>query len=130
MSAEGQQIERERNGKGGRKHRLRTLADLDKRTTAARAALELRDSIISDLGGDDAVSTMKRAVIDSAATLGAMLHDMAASYLAGEGADLALYATLANSQRRLLADLGLERRANDVTPDLRRYVQAKTLEAA
>jgi hypothetical protein len=92
------------------------LADLDRRTNAAKAAFDLRDSFIADLGGEDAVSAMKRAVVDSAAALGAMLEDMAASYLAGEGADLGLYATLANAQRRLLTDLGLERRAKDITP--------------
>ncbi len=105
--------------------RLRTLADLDRRTSAARAALELRNSIMADLGGERVLSTMQCAIIDSAATLGAMLEDMAAVYLAGEGADLGLYATLANAQRRLLADLGLERRARDITPDLRDYVNGK-----
>jgi hypothetical protein len=125
LSAEGAPIEAGSGQKASRKVRLRTLADIDRRTTAARAAIDLRDSIINDLGGADAVSAMKRAVIDNAATLGAMLEDMAASYLAGEGADLALYATLANAQRRLLADLGLERRARDITPSLADYVKGK-----
>lgn len=125
MSAIGQHIEGKRSDKGGGKVRLQTLDDLDKRTSAARSALKLRDSIISDLGGDQAVSTMQRAVVDSAATLGAMLHDMAARYLAGEGVELALYATLANAQRRLLADLGLERRALDVTPSLADYIKGQ-----
>lgn len=107
------------------KVQLRTLRDLDRRTTAARAALELRNSIIADLGGDNSLSTMKRAIVDSAATLGAMLEDMAAAYLAGDGADLSLYATLANAQRRLMADLGLERRAKDVTPDLHAYLKGR-----
>ena len=107
------------------KVRLRRLADLDRRTSAARAALELRKSIMADLGGEQILSAMQCAIIDSAATLGAMLEDMAAAYLAGEGADLSLYATLANAQRRLLADLGLERRAHDVTPDLRDYVRGQ-----
>lgn len=130
MSTQAAHIEHESAAKPSRKVRLRTLADLDKRTVAARAALDLRDSIIEDLGGADAITTMQRAIIDNTATLGAALTDMAASYLAGEGTDLALYATLANAQRRLLADLGLERRARDVTPTLNRYIQDQTKEAA
>ena len=125
MRAQSARTEGERPQKRPPKVQLRTLRDLDRRTTAARAALELRDSIIADLGGGDALSTMKRAIVDSAATLGAMLEDMAAAYLAGDGTDLSLYATLANAQRRLLADLGLERRARDVTPDLHSYLKER-----
>ena len=105
------------------KRRLKSLADLDRRTTAARHAYALRDQIIADLGGLPALSAMQRALIDHVATLAAALGDMAAKYLAGENTDMIQYATLANSQRRLLAELGLERRALDVTPDLRDYIQ-------
>ena len=74
---------------------------------------------------------MQRAVIDNVAVMGAALADMAAGYLSGGDTDLALYSTLANAQRRLMADLGLERRAHDVTPTLRDYLEAKaTPEAA
>ncbi|WP_164783919.1 MULTISPECIES: hypothetical protein [unclassified Mesorhizobium] len=37
--------------KGGGKVRLKTLADLHRRTTAARVVFELRDSLAADLGG-------------------------------------------------------------------------------
>jgi hypothetical protein len=105
------------------RHRLRSLADLDARTSAAKAAFQLRDAITADLGGSDAITTAQAALIENAALMGAALADMAARYLAGEGADLALYCTIANAQRRLLTDLGLERRARDVTPDLREYLK-------
>ena len=112
-----------------RKMKLRTLADLDKRTTAARAALLLRDAITADLGGEEALTAMKRAIVHNSAVLGAMLDDMATAYLAGEGADLSLYATLANAQRRLLSDLGLESRARDITPTtLKNYIASKSAE--
>jgi hypothetical protein len=109
---------------------LRSLADLDRRTVAAREAFRLRDNIMADLGGADALTAMQRAIVDNTALLGAALADMAAGYLAGQGADLALYATLANAQRRLLADLGLERRATDITPDIVAYMAAKAAEKA
>jgi uncharacterized protein YcbX len=123
MSEDRAEIEAEKTPKGGRKVRLRTLVDLDKRTTAARAALELRDAISDDLGGRDRLSSMQRAIVDAAATLGAMLQDIAVSYLKGESVDLGNYATLANAQRRLLADLGLERPARDVTPTLAQHLE-------
>lgn len=119
-------IDAVRNAKGARKKaRIKSLADLDGRTSAARAAFHLRDAIVGDLGGESFLSTMQMTLIENVAVLGAALQDMAAAYLAGEGADMSLFSTLANAQRRLLADLGLERRARDVTPDLASYVRSK-----
>lgn len=107
------------------KARLRTLADLDKRTRAHRDTSDLMESIAADLGGWPNVSTMAREIITSASLLGAVIRDRAASYLAGDAMDLGEFITLTNAQRRLLADLGLERRARDVTPDLHDYLNRK-----
>jgi len=107
----------------GPKRRLKCLQDLDRRTGAAKAAYALRAEIIADLGGPSALSAMQKVLVDHVATLAAALADIAAKYLAGEDTSMIVYATLANSQRRLLADLGLERRARDVTPDLRDYIK-------
>lgn len=104
------------------KARLRTLNDLDKRTRAHRDTSELRESIAADLGGWDALSAMQAEVITAAALMGAMIRDRAASYLEGQSVDLASFITLANAQRRHLEALGLERRARNVTPDLRDYL--------
>jgi hypothetical protein len=109
----------------GPKRRLKCLADLDRRTAAAKAAYALQGEIIADLGGPNALSAMQRVLIDHVATLAAALGDIAAKYLAGEDTDMVRYATLANSQRRLLADLGLERRAIDVQQHLSTYLAAK-----
>lgn len=111
------------------KARLRTLNDLDKRTRAHRDTSELRESIAADLGGWDALSAMQAEVITAAALMGAMIRDRAASYLEGQAVDLPSFITLANAQRRHLEALGLERRARNVTPDLRDYL-AKQGEAA
>lgn len=102
----------------GPKARLRTLDDLDRRTRAAQATFELRDQIAKDLGGIDRLSAMKREIVDSAALLGAMIKDAGATYLSGDPVDLGEFMALTNAQRRLLADIGLERRARDVTPSL------------
>jgi hypothetical protein len=99
-----------------RKARLRTLADIDRRTRAGQAAFKLRDDLAADLGGFDRLSAMQRELVENAAVLGAMLKDAAASYLSGEPVDLPEFMALTNAQRRLLADLGLERRMLNVTP--------------
>ena len=45
--------------------------------------------------------------------------------MAGQGVELDKYCTLVNAQRRVLGDIGLERRARDVTPKLTDYLEAK-----
>lgn len=111
--------------KGSGKVRLRTLADVDRRTIAAKEAFGLRDSIASDLGGWDSLSAMEQEIINNAAMIGAMLKDAGASYLSGQPTDLVEFQTLANCQRRLLETLGLQRRSRDVTPDLSKYMEGK-----
>lgn len=111
--------------KGWPKARLRTLADVDRRTNAAKEAFALRDAVADDLGGWPRLTAMQRALVDNVAVLGAMLKDAAAAYLSGQPVDLAEFMALTNAQRRLLADLGLERRARDVTPDLHDYIEGQ-----
>ena len=104
--------------RSGAKARLRTLDDLDRRTKAAQATFELRDSIATDLGGIERLSAMQRELVDGAALLGAMIKDLGANYLSGDPIDLSEFMALTNAQRRLLADIGLERKARDITPTL------------
>lgn len=111
---------------GGEKVRLRTLADVDRRTRAGQAAFKLRDDLAADLGGWEELSAMQRELVENTAVLGAMLKDAAASYLTGKPVDLAEFMALTNAQRRLLADLGLERRMRDISaPSLRERLQAE-----
>ncbi len=49
------------------KVKLRGLAAIDKRTVAARALLEWRDQLISDLGGAEYISAARMALIDTVA---------------------------------------------------------------
>ena len=48
-------------------------------------------------------------IFDSAISIG-----MRTRWLRGDGVELAEYCTLVNAQRRVLADIGLERQARDV----------------
>lgn len=121
MPPVGDQISREYPAEAGQtpgssKIRLRSLNDLDRRTRSAQVALKLRDELFGDLGGSDRVSTAKRVLVENAALLGAAIQANATAFLSGGDADLSELVLLVNAQRRLLADLGLERSARDVTP--------------
>ena len=123
MPVEAPEVVVRSNAKGGEKARLRTLDDLDRRTKAAQQALTLRDPLAADLGGWDRISIAERQLVENVALLGAMIRDAGASYLSGDPINASEFMALTNAQRRLLADLGLERRARDVTPDLHAYVR-------
>ena len=102
--------------------RLLTLADLDKRTTAARRARELIDAIASDLGGD--LSTGEQQVAQRASLLGCMAESLETQWLLGEPVDTNVYCTIINAQRRALESVGLKRRARDLgVPSLAQYLE-------
>jgi hypothetical protein len=102
----------------GQKVRMLTLAALDKRTSAAKRARDLIRKVTNDLGGADQLATGECQVIQRAALLGVMAEDIETRWLAGEDADPALLATIANAQRRLFEAIGFRRRAKDVTPTI------------
>lgn len=107
------------------KVRLRSLADLDGRTLAARTAKALIAELADDMGGADRLSAGERALIHRAALAGAMADDMETAWLSGRPIDVAAYTALVNVQRRLLTTVGLKRQPRDVTPDLDAYVASK-----
>jgi hypothetical protein len=100
------------------KAKLATLDQLDGRTIAAKQAREVISSIEADLGGRDSISTARRAIIENAAVLGAVVQDMGAKWISGEQIDLNLYSTLSNTRRRLLESVGLDFRAKDITASI------------
>lgn len=116
------EIQGEQGRNGGGKTRLLTLKDLDSRTRACKHALRLRDAIVSDLGGDANVTCAQQELAQRASVLGAMIEDQEARYLRGESVSPTEYCTLANAQRRVLADIGLERVARDITGDIREAI--------
>jgi hypothetical protein len=105
---------RTRSGKA----RLVTLDGLDARTAAAKAARHLIDMLSSDLGGADQLSAGQRQLVHRAALCGAIVADFEARWVAGQPIPLNEYLSAVNVQRRVLATLGLERRAREVGPTL------------
>jgi hypothetical protein len=100
------------------------LPGVDGRSTWVRRLRDLMGLYLSDLGGDDVVSEAERSIIRRIATLTVELERMEASFaVAGEAQpdQLDLYQRTANSLRRLLEAIGLQRRTRDVTPDPLEY---------
>ena len=116
--------------KPGPKVRLLTLADLDKRTTAAKRARDLINSVTADLGGVDNLGVGERQVIQRAVLLGVMAEDIESRWLLGEAVDPVILATISNAQRRLLETVGLKRVPRNVTPTVAEYVAHAAAEEA
>jgi len=100
------------------------LPGVDGRSTWVLRLRDLMGLHLSDLGGDNAVSEAERSIIRRVATLTVELERMEAGFaVAGEAQpdQLDLYQRTANSLRRLLEAIGLQRRSRDVTPDPLEY---------
>jgi hypothetical protein len=100
------------------KVRFLTLADLDKRTTAAKRARNLIQKVHGDLGGIEHLAAGEQQVVQRAVLLGVMAEDIESRWLMGEAVDPTVLATIANAQRRLFETVGLKRVSRDITPTL------------
>ena len=87
----------------------------------ARRYRELVTSMANDLGGDLPIA--KQAVVNRAATLIVWAEQAEAEFANNGELDTQTYTTAINSLRRLLADLGLDRQAKDITPTLEQYIR-------
>ena len=97
---------------------------VDGRSTWVRRARDVQAQLVQDRGGAGVVSAAEALIMRRAAILEAELERFEGIFAAAGEADAAqlnLYQTCANTQRRLLEAIGLERRARDVTPSLQQY---------
>jgi hypothetical protein len=92
-------------------------------------ARRMRDIIAlytSDLGGADAISEAKKSIVRRIATVTIELERLEAKFSVAERGprpeDLDMYQRCANTLRRLLEAVGIERRAVDVTPSLQGFL--------
>jgi hypothetical protein len=105
-------------------NRAAALPGVDGRSTWVRRLRDLIESHTSDLGGENAISEAERSIIRRIATLTVELERMEVEFAAAgsaEPAQLDLYQRTANSLRRLLEAIGLQRRTRDITPDPLEY---------
>jgi len=99
------------------------LAGVDGRSLVARRFREIYCNIEADLGGD--LTEAQRHLCARAATLAIWCEAREVELAEGADFDASAYSTVSNSLRRLLSDLGLERRARDITPTLAQYLAGK-----
>jgi hypothetical protein len=99
------------------------LPDVDGRSAAMRRYKEVLGQLMADLGGRP--TEAQTIIARRAATLAVWCEGVEADMANGKSLDIAPFTTAANTLRRLLADLGLERRLRDVTPSLATYLAGR-----
>jgi hypothetical protein len=87
---------------------------LDKRTVLGRAVLERYTGVVSDLGGDEALSNIKRSLVRRFTWFEVMLEGIECRAAAGEDIDIGSWTQLTNSWLGIARLLGLERRQRPV----------------
>jgi hypothetical protein len=105
------------------------LPGIDNRGPWIRRCKDVIAAHLSDLGGPDNTSAAERSIIRRVGVLTAELEHLEVRFAtAGEAnaEDLDLYQRTANSLRRLLEAVGLQRRTRDVTPDPLVYARSST----
>jgi hypothetical protein len=104
------------------------LDGVDGRSALARRYRDLLAEVTSDLGGK--LSAAQDAIARRAVTLCVWCERAEVKMASGEEIDIGEFSTTANAMRRLFADLGLERKARDVTPNLAEYLAKRKPVAA
>src|SRR6056297_1723824 len=99
------------------------LQGVDMRTSGGRRFKELCADLVHHLCDDPTAPQF--AIIRRAAALAVWCEQAEADQAQGGEFDVGTYTTAANTMRRLLSDLGLERKARDVTPDLQTYLAGR-----
>jgi hypothetical protein len=102
------------------------LPGVDGRSTWMRRLRDLISLHLADMGGEAAVSEAQKSIIRRACTLTVELERLELVFaLAGEAKpeQIDLYQRTANSLRRMLEAVGLQRRSRDVTPNLQEYLE-------
>lgn len=103
--------------------RLFDLDAIDGRSREARRYRDVLSDLVTHLAGDP--TAPETIIARRAASLTVWCESREAEMVAGQDIDIAAFTTATNALRRLLVDIGLERRAKDVTPSLSRYLEGR-----
>jgi hypothetical protein len=96
---------------------LLTRAQLDGRTSAAKAFDKLVADIETDLGGRDQLSTIQFVLIEAFAGVAVTLQHLNTRLALGQEIDLGQHAQAVSAMVRVASRLGLQRRAREIIPD-------------
>jgi hypothetical protein len=102
---------------------------LDQRTVLGKAVVARFTAVVSDLGGEDNITTVKRSLARRFTWFEVMLEGMECRMAAGEQIDIGAWTQLTNSWLGIARMLGLERKAKRVR-SLRERWDAKPIAEA
>ena len=94
----------------------RRFVDGDGRSPWARRWRDLKALYCADLGGEDTLSEFQLGLVGTAATLRCELERLEGRLSLGDSIDTDLYGRVAGHYRRICSELGIERKARDITP--------------
>jgi hypothetical protein len=87
---------------------------LDKRTVLGKAVVDRYTAVVQDLGGDEALTSIKRSLVRRFTWFEVMIEGMECRAAAGEGVDIGSWTQLTNSWLGIARLLGLERKSRPV----------------
>lgn len=87
---------------------------LDKRTVLGKAVVDRYEAVIADLGGDDALTSIKRSLVRRLTWFEVMIEGFECRAAAGEAIDIGSWTQLVNSWLGVARLLGLERKGRPV----------------
>lgn len=104
------------------------LPGIDGRSATARRYRDILAALASDQGGADRLSEARSQLCRRFAALAVQAEHMEAQLTRGEPIDLQEHALIASTLVRLASRIGIDRRARNIVPDLRDYLDAKATE--
>jgi|SRR6516165_4321395 hypothetical protein len=99
------------------KTKLLTRKNLDRRRHAAKLFDQIATGIQQDLGGEQALSTIRRTLVEAFAGMAIAMHDTNARLLLGEDINIVEASQAVSTLVRLASRLGLDRVAKEIDGD-------------
>jgi hypothetical protein len=96
---------------------------VDHRCQVARRYTDLVAQVVSDMGGASNMSEARMQLARRFAALSVQAEQMEANLANGEHVDISQYSQLTSTLVRVVAKLGINRRARDITPTLDQYLR-------
>lgn len=87
---------------------------LDRRTVLGKAVSQTYHAVVSDLGGDDNLTTVKRSLVRRFVWFETMIQGIECRAAAGDPVDIGVWTQLTNSWLGIARMLGLERKSRPV----------------
>jgi hypothetical protein len=121
MPPDTDQIAISSNGRRRGKLKLLSRESLDRRLLASKRFSAIASGIAQDLGGEDRLTTIQRALVESFAGIAIHVDDLNARVLLGQQIDVVELSQVVSTMVRIATRLGINRVARDV-PDLNAYL--------